>query len=252
MARVIQLLVIAMIGAIAMAAESTPVPGVKEKVPELDSAEQLILVTSESWAPGPARLQTFERRNGAWEKVGEELRASIGKKGIAWGVGLHGSHPIEGPVKREGDGKSPAGVFGLDEIFGSQPAKEAGIHRFPYRQVNEFFAGVDDSNSRHYNRIVDPAKVAKDWNSAESMVQSDGTYRLGCVVRHNWRPYPGFGSCIFLHIWKAENVSTSGCTAMASADLERVLQWLDEKKRPVFVQLPAAEYARWRPKWGLP
>ncbi len=252
MARFILLLVIVMMGANAMAVETIPAPGVKDSIAELDSAQQLILVIAESWSPGPARLQVFERQKNGWGRIGGEIRASVGKAGLAWGLGLHGSHPEGSPVKREGDKKSPAGVFALDEIFGSSSAQEAGISRFPYRQVNEFVAGVDDPNSRYYNRIVDPSRVTKDWSSAESMVQSDGTYRLGCMVRHNWRQLPGYGSCIFLHIWKGENVGTSGCTAMAAADLERVLRWLDQGKRPVLVQLPAEEYERRKAAWALP
>ena len=248
----IKLFALAITGACAMAEDTIVAPGVKDSIPELDRAGQLILVISESWSPGPAQLKTFERQNAAWVRIGDEIRASIGKKGLAWGIGLHGSHPELQPLKREGDKKSPAGVFTLDEIFGPSSAQEAGISRFPYRQVNEFFAGVDDPKSRFYNRIVDPARVTKDWSSAESMVQSDGTYRLGCMVRHNWRQLPGYGSCIFLHIWKGENVGTSGCTAMAAADLERVLRWLDQGKHPVLVQLPADEYERRKAAWILP
>jgi D-alanyl-D-alanine dipeptidase len=143
-------------------------------------------------------------------------------------------------------------VFALDELFGSLTAAEAGIIRFRYRQITPSFAGVDDPGSRHYNRIVDAAGVAKDWNSAENMMPTNGVYSLGCVVRHNWRPFSGYGSCIFLHTWQADAVPTSGCTAMARNHLEQVLRWLDQAKSPLLVQLPIAEYEARKAVWHLP
>jgi L,D-peptidoglycan transpeptidase YkuD (ErfK/YbiS/YcfS/YnhG family) len=56
---------------------------------------------------------------------------------------------------------------------------------------------VDDSASTFYNRIVDSAQVKRDWKSAEEMLSTDGTYRLGAVIRHNWEQIPECGSCIF-------------------------------------------------------
>ena len=235
-----------------MNAADAPAPGVKDQIAELDPCAQLIVVLTESWKPGPARLRTFERQRGMWTEVGDSIPASVGRNGVAWGVGLHGSYPPGGPVKKEGDGKSPAGVFALGEAFGSLRAEEAGITHYPYRQMTSSFAGVDDPSSRHYNRIVDSSAVAKDWSSAENMIPANGTYRLACVVKHNWRPFPGYGSCIFLHIWKGEMVPTSGCAAMAQTHLERVLRWLDRSKAPLLVQLPASEYEARRSGWQLP
>ena len=84
------------------------------------------------------------------------------------------------------------------------------------------------------------------------MIPADGIYRLGCVARHNWRPFPGYGSCIFIHTWKGEAVPTSGCTAMPRPNLEQVLRWLDKGKQPILVQLPAAEYDARKDAWKLP
>jgi|GEM_PF-6521553 len=43
-----------------------------------------------------------------------------------------------------------------------------------------------------------------------------------------------------------------GCTAMAQADLELLLGWLDPERKPLLVQLPAAQYQKLRHRWNLP
>jgi D-alanyl-D-alanine dipeptidase len=113
-------------------------------------------------------------------------------------------------------------------------------------------AGVDDSRSRHYNRIVDAALVRRDWTSAEDMIPKGGAYRRGIVVRHNWTQKPGGGSCIFIHVRPRGSRSTSGCTAMSERQLIRVLGWLDPARQPLLVQLPAPEWPARAAAWGLP
>jgi D-alanyl-D-alanine dipeptidase len=97
---------------------------------------------------------------------------------------------------------------------------------------------VDDRRSRHYNRIVDLRKVSKDWRSAERMKFPSGLYRHGIFVAHNPRNVPGAGSCIFMHIKKANGRPTVGCTAMDRGELLEIMRWLDPGKNPVLVQAP--------------
>jgi L,D-peptidoglycan transpeptidase YkuD (ErfK/YbiS/YcfS/YnhG family) len=238
-------------GMIGLAAQE-PAPGIKEMIPELGTSEQLIVVVSESWDACASELRRFERVEGKWQPFGEPMRANVGKSGMAWGIGVHGSFPLGGTMKREGDKRSPAGVFAFEEAFGAATAIDAGVVRFPYRQVTAASAGVDDPASKHYNRIVNEGSVEKDWTSAEVMLREDGTYRLGLVVKHNWKPYPGYGSCIFMHIWQGAEIGTSGCTALAPADLDAVVRWISAARSPLLVQLPRAEYEKLKPLWGLP
>lgn len=39
---------------------------------------------------------------------------------------------------------------------------------------------------------------------------------------------------------------------MAAENIQVLLGWLDPKKHPVLVQLPEAEYGRFRAAWSLP
>ena len=51
----------------------------------------------------------------------------------------------------------------------------------------------------------------------------------------------GRGSAVFLHIWRAQDSSTSGCTAMSEQNIQDVITWLDPKLNPILVQSPRGE-----------
>jgi D-alanyl-D-alanine dipeptidase len=85
------------------------------------------------------------------------------------------------------------------------------------------------------------------------MRRADDLYRWGILVDHNANPpVAGGGSCIFMHIWRGPGQPTVGCTAMAQADLELLLGWLDPERKPLLVQLPATQYQKLRHRWNLP
>lgn len=215
--------------------------------------QQLIVVTTPAWDSVSGTLQRYERPRGTsrWRAVGTPIPIVVGQTGLAWDDEAVRGAP--GPVKREGDGKAPAGRFSLGEAFGFAPKSELDWLRMPYRTLDEGTECVDDSTSAHYNTVVERGAVRHvDWSSAERMRSID-LYRLGVIVRYNARPIRrGRGSCIFLHIWRSAGAPTAGCTAMPAADLETVMRWLDPARHPQLVQLPRAEYARLRRTWTLP
>ncbi|HWK90100.1 MAG TPA: L,D-transpeptidase family protein [Longimicrobium sp.] len=224
----------------------------------LDSALQAVVVTTADWDATDAELRRYERASPAdpWRAVGEPVRAMVGRTGLAWGTGLHrpDAPGAADPVKREGDGKAPAGIFRLSSAFGYAPAAEAAWVRLPYHPTHAGIECVDDSGSPHYNRRVDRDTTSRPaWTSHEELRRTDELYRWGVWVDHNSDPpAPRGGSCIFLHIWAGPAVPTSGCTAMAEADLTALLAWLDPAARPLLVQLPRAVYAGLQAPWSLP
>jgi D-alanyl-D-alanine dipeptidase len=226
-------------------------PALKERIPELGNSSQLILVLAHDWNATEAKLYTFERNDaGNWKCAGIESDVVIGRKGMAWGMGLHGGCERGSACKKEGDERAPAGVFELDEIFGV--AKEPKL-RFPYRHITATTEAIDDPRSRFYNRFVDASRAQhKDWVSSEHMLRSDNLYRWGIVVRHNWKQRPGYGSCIFLHTWLGPGQGTSGCTAMPSPILQKLIRWIDQAKQPVLIQLLQIYYRQRKAKWQLP
>jgi D-alanyl-D-alanine dipeptidase len=220
----------------------------------MKESRQLILVTTRGWDAVDGEMRLYERGsiNDQWKPDGGKIPVVVGRNGMAWGRGLHGGAMGEGPVKQEGDGRSPAGIFSLSSAFGYAPTGQAGEVKLPYVQAVATLECVDDPRSAHYNRIIDRAGVEKpDWKSSERMRRDDDQYRRGVVVDHNAKGAPGCGSCIFLHIWEAPGKGTSGCSAMSSPSIEYLLRWLDAKKRPILVQLPQPEFERLRKAWGL-
>ena len=217
------------------------------------ASRQLVLVVTPAWDSTSGELRRFARTGAGapWRPVGAPVPIVVGRSGLAWGADSLGS-PGD-PHKREGDGRSPAGVFPLDTAFGFAPAPAMSWVRLPYMPLTAGTECVDDTASVHYNSVVDRAQVARvDWSSAERM-REIGAYRVGVIVGYNATPRRvGRGSCIFLHIWGGPGSSTAGCTAFPQADVEALLGWLDPARKPVIVQLPAAQYQRLRGRWRLP
>lgn len=215
----------------------------------LDGSDQLIVVTSKGWDDVQATAQRYERRGKTFEKFEAPFAVVLGKNGMGWGKGQLDIGQPEGPVKQEGDGKAPAGMFKLGTAFGYEPSAET---RLPYLSLTPTIECVDDSQSARYNQLVDGSVIAKDWSSSERMRRSDDLYRQGIFIQHNTPATPAAGSCIFFHIWRGPTAPTRGCTAMDTADIARLLDWLDPGKSPVLVQLPQAQYEELRERWKLP
>lgn len=216
---------------------------------------QAVVSLTADWDSTGAVLQRYERTSPSapWRMVGPPVAAMVGRTGLAWGRGL-AVVMGEGPRKREGDGKAPAGIFALGPAFGYAPADSAAWIRLPYVHSRASVKCVDDPASARYNRLVDQDSIATpDWHSHEEMRLASGVYRLGVWVSHNDAPpVPGGGSCIFLHVWQGPGIATVGCTAMDAADLEALLRWLDPRARPVLVQAPRAAYPQLAAALSLP
>ncbi len=220
-----------------------------------DDTRELVVAVVPGWDATAATLTHWRRDDGgAWSAVGGAWPAVIGARGAAWGRGVHGDGAPDGragPRKREGDGRSPAGIFAIGPAFG-YAAAPLPASRVAYTAVTPTWRCVDDPKSAHYNRVLDEAGVVKDWTSAEDMKRGDALYQWVVEVGHNAAAAPGDGSCIFLHVWSGPGSGTAGCTAMARPALERLLVALDPAARPMFVLLPAAEVAALGSAWGLP
>lgn len=231
-----------------------------------EGEKKLIVVTTPDWNAVRGTLTRYERKkqvtgNGLhgtgtasdWQQIGEAIPIVVGRSGLAWDPGLARGHSdlYSGPIKREGDGRSPAGVFELKRgTFGFASSLPGSRMYIPLTPTIEC---VDDPASRYYAQIVDRAEIDHmDWNSSEKMRSVPG-YRWGVVVNYNMdHPVRGDGSCIFLHQWSGPTIGTAGCTAMPADNIETVVRWVDGVDRAVLVQLPKAEYQRLRSHRQLP
>lgn len=226
----------------------TPSP-VKIPFPE---SRQAVVVTSKKWDSTSGTGALFERANAkaGWKRVGDKFPVLLGRSGMAWAQDSAPEKVSE--FKKEGDGKSPAGMFPITFAFGTSSRPEQLT--FPYIKVVRDTECVDDPRSTHYNKIVERMKVGNfDWRSSEKMLDYGEDYGLGAFVAYNKYPVvSGNGSCIFLHVWKNAATPTSGCTAMERRNVERIVSWLDNEKNPYLVQLPESEFKRYRKAWNLP
>ena len=227
-----------------------------EQSPVPESSRQMLLVVGDGVDLITGKMIRFQRESESapWVKTGEPILITLGRSGLAWGRGLHTVAPSHRPQKREGDGKSPAGVFTLGTAFGFEPLDSLSSMKMPYFKIASGHEGVDDSKSVYYNQIVLRDTIENiDWSSAEVLSDYTVPYNYGIVVNHNVNPVrPGYGSQIFMHIWRAPGRPTAGCTAMEEPHLKALLDWLDDAQNPILVQLPWEWYSLVRLPWNLP
>ncbi len=215
---------------------------------------QLIVGTAPGWDSMQGHIQLFRREGGgAWQPASGPVPVLFGKNGLAWGRGVLGTDEA-GLHKHERDGRAPAGVFNIGTIYTYDPSLPEGAN-YPFHQVSDADAWVDDVQSPNYNRFVtipDPQHPPA-WFDKMKMRHGDFAYHWLVEIRHNSDPpVAGDGSAIFFHIRRGESRPTSGCTTMAEGELVRLIRWLRAADHPEYVLLPASEYERkWR-AWGLP
>jgi D-alanyl-D-alanine dipeptidase len=248
--------VLLLLAAVGGGCADKPAPkGAAGALAALRNGRQLVVVVSDDWAATTGTLLCYERPDAdkPWAQVGGKRPVTLGRNGLAWGRGLHGHPTVAGPAKREGDGKSPAGLFELRYAFGYARKGEARGVKLGYVPLTADVFGVDDPNSKFYDQVVKLGDVLKDWTSAETMRRADDLYEWGVFVGHNTLPAaPGGGSCIFLHLWAGPGKATAGCTAMGREDIVWLVGWLDAKARPLLVQLTREAHRSVAEAWDLP
>jgi L,D-peptidoglycan transpeptidase YkuD (ErfK/YbiS/YcfS/YnhG family) len=184
----------------------------------IGESEQLIFANNRDASSFRVTIHALERSKGVWHLVFPAFAGSIGEKGFA-----AINH------KREGDGKSPSGIFPLGIAFGYDPSVAT---KMPYRQATDDDFWVDDVNSEDYNKWVKGKPNASSW---EKMKRDDDQYMYGVVIEYNMHPIiKGKGSAIFLHVWKRGG-ATLGCVSMPEEMVLKILGWLDPAKKPLII-----------------
>lgn len=179
---------------------------------ELGNSKQLIAVVSSG---SSCTVYGFSEtgRNWATDFV---TSGCVGKNGVS-------------AESREGDYRTPKGLFPLGFAFGTENLTDLSI---PYRQLNENCYWVDDPESEYYNQWQETTDIT--WNSAEHLIDYATSYRYTIVVNYNMDPIvPYKGSAIFLHC--ATGSYTAGCIAVPTADMRNILYWLKEDANPMIL-----------------
>ena len=136
-----------------------------------------------------------------------ETKAFIGKNGYA-------------KAKKEGDGKTPIGIFETGILFGTH-----SLDKENYIKINENLYWVDDIESKYYNKLVDITRVSKDWKSAEHLIKYPKQYEYAIEIKTNPNNIPGNGSAIFLHC--SIDKPTAGCISIEKENMERIFKMIE-------------------------
>lgn len=159
--------------------------------------------------------------------------------GVVWSggcvdgvIGYRGLAPAG--TKREGDGKTPVGIFALRR--GLYYVNDF-VTSFPMEQYDQYYIWDENPQSPTYNTLLrNPAPGTKGDRLWE---HRNCQYRYIVVVEYNTeQPIPGAGSAIFIHAWRAPGKATAGCVGMAESNMKRVVEWLNPALNPYIVVLP--------------
>jgi L,D-peptidoglycan transpeptidase YkuD (ErfK/YbiS/YcfS/YnhG family) len=178
-------------------------------------ADQLVVVSSPTYdppAPGYlAILRTYERAGpvSPWRPVFPAWPAQTG-------------HGHLRDSRREGDGSTPTGVFGVGATMYGNRANPGGLH-YAYHRLACGDWWDEDPCSASYNRFVHVPCASTPGFAAwsEALWTESVAYPYFAVVQFNTDPIvagpdaPGSG--IFLHSWVGG--PTAGCVALPAARL---------------------------------
>lgn len=161
------------------------------------------------------------------------------------GVNIGKNGAVEPSEKREGDQKTPLGVYKIGPAFGNGTKRPVN---FPYIPVTDNSYFVDDQESEFYNKWVEIGDHApiegysyitssqeKTFKSAEHLKDFKKQYDKAFIIEFNTtEPKIGGGSAIFFHV-KGTSGYTGGCVAIEDNEMEFIYRWLDKKQNPYIV-----------------
>ena len=175
-----------------------------------ETVSQMIIVTADSMGTTDVKVSMHTKdENGIWTED-FSTPGKIGRNGLG--------------KEKEGDGKTPIGVFDFTSAFGILP--NPGVNVMPYLQVDETHHWVDDPNSKYYNQCVSTRDVEIDWNSSEHLCEYAGSYNYSLSTSYNEACTPWVGCAIFLHCTSPSVAPTAGCIAIPEEYMIQTLQKL--------------------------
>ena len=148
--------------------------------PILQATRLLVAVAPDMTSnTGHARLFRRQDRDHPWEQTGADIPVSFGRNGLGWSFDHAQLAAVIGkpgdPVKQEGDGRSPAGIFPAGAPFGFA---ESALR--DYIRIDDDLICVDDPASPLYNQMTRrqsvPAHVSRETMHEVSL------YRRGMII----------------------------------------------------------------------
>lgn len=231
----------------------------------LQPATRLIVVKVEHDRAMDGEMELWERvnRTGSkkdfrqnWRLVKQKIPVSIGRRGLAWGYQYRNQDADPRTHKREGDRRTPEGLFALGDIFGSSTAIAPG-----FMSLTQHTHCVDDANSKYYNQMVEvkDGKVEAIWARTKQPFNEQGSeiftssevmhqnpdYAIGVNINYVSNAAAKAGSCIFLHTRK---LPTTGCVSMSTEEMINVANWLGAQRGAILISAKN-RLERWNTCW---
>ena len=176
-----------------------------------DSQALITLAGSSTLDTGELNVYT-KGDDGAWKTVYAGVRAKYGMNGLY--------------KEKEGDSKTPVGVFKLNTPFGIADSVEG----FPdnYIKVDSDMYWNGDSASDRYNKLVNAKEyTAFDRSASEHLINYSGYYDYCIDTGYNYEGTPYRGSAIFLHC-VVNDEHTHGCIAIPKEYMTEIMKLYSE------------------------
>ena len=176
-----------------------------------DSQVLITLAGSSTLDTGELNVYT-KGDDGAWKTVYAGIRAKYGMNGLY--------------KEKEGDSKTPVGVFKLNTPFGIADSAEG----FPdnYIKVDPDMYWNGDSASDRYNKLVNAKEyTAFDRSASEHLINYSGYYDYCIDTGYNYEGTPYRGSAIFLHC-VVNDEHTHGCIAIPKEYVTEIMKLYSE------------------------
>ncbi len=177
-------------------------------------AKQLFIVAAFAEDATDAWISLHEKQSdGSWHMV-MTTPGFIGKNGIG--------------KTREGDAKTPVGVFHFNRAFGIADDPGCAI---PYVKVdNDTYWSGDTCEGFRYNELVslkDLPGLDIESGDSEHIIDYIYQYQYCLNISYNEEGAPGLGSAIFLHCFGPVKPFTGGCVAIPEDHMRFVMQHID-------------------------
>ena len=184
------------------------------KLDAAGDAKQMLIVAAFSADATDAWISLHEKQSdGSWHMV-MTSPGFIGKNGLG--------------KTREGDAKTPVGIFHFNRAFGI--ADDPG-YAIPYVKVDQdtYWSG-DPRDGYRYNELVnlkDLPGLDLESGDSEHIIDYPYHYQYCLNISYNEEGIPGLGSAIFLHCLAPAKPFTGGCVSIPEDHMRFVMQKVD-------------------------
>ncbi len=200
-------LLLAPTAAEAKKAEETPSPAWVSSLAAAKNAKQLFVVAGVGRSTAWISMHS-KSKDGTWRQI-MTTPGFIGLNGLG--------------KQKEGDGKTPIGVYTFNKAFGLAPDPGCTI---PYVQAdkNTYWSG-DTRPKMKYNQMVDIRDLPNlDVQNSEHIADYPVNYRYCLNISYNDSGIPGLGSAIFVHCFDSNKPFTGGCVALPERKMRFVME----------------------------